>query len=130
MTSKHKLIREYLKKAQKNCPRKLRKHLDNGLKYGLSEFCDSQGDVTMEEIEKKFGKPEQYAAEYLSLCDTESITKRLSHSRKMILILFLVVTFSIVTTMGVMIYIIKTNENSHVTYIYENYGEDYHEQNN
>ena len=71
-----------MKKAQKNCPRKLRKHLDNGLKYSLSEFCDSQGDVTMEEIEEKFGKPEQYAAEYLSLLDTDVITKRLFNSKR------------------------------------------------
>ena len=118
MTSKHKLIREYLKKAQKNCPRKLRKHLDNGLKYSLSEFCDSQGDVTMEEIEEKFGKPEQYAAEYLSLLDTDGITKRLYNSRKMKFTLLFAVIVFFIATVGTMVYIVKWYEDKIPAYVY------------
>ena len=55
-----------MKEAKKNCPYALRKHLDAELKTSLIDFCESQGNLTMEKIEKRFGNPKQYAAEYFS----------------------------------------------------------------
>ena len=82
MTSCNKLIKKYLKETKKNCPFALRKRLDSELKNNLTEFCEGQSSVTMEMIEKRFGKPEQYATEYLSLCDGTDLTKKLNHSKK------------------------------------------------
>ena len=78
MTSTDKLIKKYLKETKKNCPYALRKHLDAELKTSLIDFCESQDDPTMGTIEKRFGNPKQYAAEYISLCEANDIDKRIN----------------------------------------------------
>ena len=77
MTSTDKL------EAKKNCPYALRKHLDAELKTSLIDFCESQGNLTMEKIEKRFGNPKQYAAEYFSLGEASDIDKKLNHSKRL-----------------------------------------------
>ena len=83
MTSTDKLIKKYLKETKKNCPYALRKHLDAELKTSLIDFCESQGNLTMEKIEKRFGNPKQYAAEYFSLGEASDIDKKLNHSKRL-----------------------------------------------
>lgn len=83
MTSTDKLIKKYLKETKKNCPYALRKHLDAELKTSLIEFCETQDDPTMGTIEKRFGNPKQYAAEYFSLGEASDIDKKLNHSKRL-----------------------------------------------
>ena len=72
-----------MKEAKKNCPYALRKHLDAELKTSLIDFCESQDDPTMGTIEKRFGNPKQYAAEYFSLGEASDIDKKLNHSKRL-----------------------------------------------
>lgn len=124
MTSTDKLIKKYLKETKKNCPYALRKHLDAELKTSLIDFCESQDNLTMEKIEKRFGNPKQYAAEYLSLCDANDVDKKLNHSKKVritILISFLALILLFIVTM---VCIIKHNESTSPSQVYINVSEE------
>lgn len=118
MASNNKLIRKYLKETKKNCPYALRKHLDFELKTSLIEFCDSQNNLTMEMIEKRFGNPKQYAAEYLSFCDANDINKKLNNSKRIKLTLLIVVLILIFVTAITATFIFRWNKNNHPTYVY------------
>lgn len=124
MTSNNILIKKYLKEAKKNCPFALRKRLDAELKNNLTEFCEGQSSVTMETIEKRFGKPEQYATEYLSLCDGTDLTKKLTHSKKIKITVFVTAIILISLVVGTMVYIIKRNEATSPVQIYINVTEE------
>lgn len=124
MTSTDKLIKKYLKETKKNCPYALRKHLNAELKTGLIDFCELQDNLTMEKIEKRFGNPKQYAAEYLSLCDANDVDKKLNHSKKVritILISFLTLILLFIVTM---VCIIKHNESTSPSQVYINVSEE------
>lgn len=78
----------------------------------------------MEKIEKRFGNPKQYAAEYLSLCEASDIDKKLNHSKKVritILISFLILILLFIVTM---ICIIKHNEATDPARVYVNVSEE------
>lgn len=124
MTSCNKLIKKYLKETKKNCPFALRKRLDAELKNNLTEFCGGQSSVTMEMIEKRFGKPEQYATEYLSLCDGTDLTKKLNHSKKIKITVLVTAIILISLIVGTMVYIIKHNEATSPVQIYINVTEE------
>lgn len=124
MTSNNILIKKYLKEAKKNCPFALRKRLDAELKNNLTEFCEGQSSVTMEMIEKRFGKPEQYATEYLSLCDGTDLTKKLNHSKKIKITVLVTAVILIVATIGTLFFVIKWNEHHQPEYIYIDVTED------
>ena len=124
MTSCNKLIKKYLKETKKNCPFALRKRLDSELKNNLTEFCEGQSSVTMEMIEKRFGKPEQYATEYLSLCDGTDLTKKLNHSKKIKITVLVTAIILISLVVGTMVYIIKCNEATSPVQIYINVTEE------
>lgn len=124
MTSNNILIKKYLKEAKKNCPFALRKRLDAELKNNLTEFCEGQSSVTMETIEKRFGKPEQYATEYLSLCDGTDLTKKLTHSKKIKITVLVTAIILISLVVGTMVYIIKRNEATSPVQIYINVTEE------
>lgn len=110
MTSTDKLIKKYLKETKKNCPYALRKYLDAELKTGLIDFCELQDNLTMEKIEKRFGNPKQYAAEYLSLCDANDVDKKLNHSKKVKITILISSLILILLFIVTMICIIKHNE--------------------
>ena len=82
MASNEKIINKYLKAAKKDCPKRLRKKLDTELKSSLTEFCGDTASVSYESLEKHFGKPEQYAAEYISSLDGIHINKKLCRSKR------------------------------------------------
>lgn len=124
MASNNILIKKYLKEAKKNCPFALRKRLDAELKNNLTEFCEGQSSVTMETIEKRFGKPEQYATEYLSLCDGTDLTKKLTHSKKIKITVLVTAIILISLVVGTMVYIIKRNEATSPVQIYINVTEE------
>lgn len=124
MTSNNILIKKYLKEAKKNCPFALRKRLDAELKNNLTEFCEGQSSVTMETIEKRFGKPEQYATKYLSLCDGTDLTKKLTHSKKIKITVLVTAIILISLVVGTMVYIIKRNEATSPVQIYINVTEE------
>ena len=78
----------------------------------------------MEKIEKRFGNPKQYAAEYLSLCDANDVDKKLNHSKKVritILISFLALILLFIVTM---VCIIKHNESTSPSQVYINVSEE------
>ncbi len=118
MTSTDKLIRKYLRETKKNCPYALRKHLDIELKTSLIEFCDLQNDLTMEMIEKHFGNPKQYAAEYLSLCDVSDIYKRISNTKKVKIVLLVIAILFVIGAILTTTMIIRWNKNNHPAYVY------------
>ena len=99
-----------MKETKKNCPYALRKHLNAELKTSLIDFCESQDNLTMEKIEKRFGNPKQYAAEYLSLCEASDIDKKLNHSKKVRITILISSLILILLFIVTMICIIKHNE--------------------
>ena len=111
-------VREYLKKARKHFPYKLRKRLDSELKYSLDEFCDSHETVTMEELEKQFGNPEHFAREYLCLHNTDVGTGK-SFFQKVRFEVLITIMIIVIATIGTMMYIINWNENNNPEYIYD-----------
>ena len=118
MTSTDKLIKKYLKETKKNCPYALRKHLDAELKTSLIDFCESHDNLTMEKIEKRFGNPKQYAAEYLSFCDANDINKKLDNSKRIKFTLLIAVLILIFVTAITATFIFRWNKNNHPTYVY------------
>ena len=124
MTSNNKLIKTYLKEVKKNCPFALSKRLDAELKNNLTEFCEGQSSVTMETIENRFGRPEQYATEYLSLCDGTDLTNKLNHSKKVKITVLVTAIILISLVVGTMVYIIKCNEATSPEQIYINVTEE------
>lgn len=124
MTSTDKLIKKYLKETKKNCPYALRNHLDAELKTSLIDFCETQDNPTMETIEKRFGNPKQYAAEYLSLCEGSDLAKKLNHSKKVKITVLVTVAILVLLAIGTMIYIIKHNESTSPSQVYINVSEE------
>ena len=118
MASNNKLIKKYIKVAKKNCPKALRKRLDNELKNNLIEFCNSEDFTTAEIIENKFGKPEQYAAEYLSLCDTDDLKKKLNNSKTIKTAIIATALVILLTFFAAIVYIVKRSDESRPKYIY------------
>ena len=124
MTSTDKLIKKYLKETKKNCPYALRNHLDAELKTSLIDFCETQDNPTMETIEKRFGNPKQYAAEYLSLCEGSDLAKKLNHSKKVKITVLVTAAILVLLAIGTMIYIIKHNESTSPSQVYINVSEE------
>ena len=124
MTSNNKLIKQYIKKVKKNCPHALRKRLDAELKNNLTEFCEGQDSITMEMIEKRFGKPEQHVAEYLPLCDGTDLAKKLNHSKIIKITVLITSIIFILSVVGTMFFIIKYNESTSPSQIYINVTEE------
>ena len=111
-------IKKYLKETKKNCPYALRKHLDAELKTSLIEFCETQDNPTMGTIEKRFGNPKQYAAEYLSLCEANDIDKRINHSKKIKLTLLIATLVLIIAAILTVVFVVQWNKKNHPTYVY------------
>lgn len=107
-----------MKETKKNCPYALRKHLDAELKTGLIDFCELQDNLTMEKIEKRFGNPKQYAAEYLSLCEANDIDKRINHSKKIKLTLLIATLVLIIAAILTVVFVVQWNKKNHPTYVY------------
>ena len=118
MTSTDKLIKKYLKETKKNCPYALRKYLDAELKTSLIDFCESQDNPTMGTIEKRFGNPKQYAAEYISLCEANDIDKRINHSKKIKLTLLIATLVLIIAAILTVVFVVQWNKKNHPTYVY------------
>lgn len=115
MASNEKIINKYLKAAKKDCPKRLRKKLDTELKSSLTEFCGDTASVSYESLEKHFGKPEQYAAEYISSLDGIHINKKLCHSKKVWKAVISALIVIIILAIGTVIYMIKWNKENHPT---------------
>lgn len=119
MKSTEKIICEYLKKAKRNCPARLRKRLDTELKNSLIEFCGNRNSVSYEMLEEHFGKPEQYALNYISLFDTAELNKKIKISGKIKIIVLLAAIAFIMLIFGTMLHMIAWNKATHPQYIYE-----------
>lgn len=72
----------------------------------------------METIEKRFGNPKQYAAEYLSLCEGSDLAKKLNHSKKVKITVLVTAAILVLLAIGTMIYIIKHNESTSPSQVY------------
>lgn len=110
MAAADRIVKRYLREAKKNCPRALRSRLDVELKTSLLEFYESNNDITTEMIEKRFGNPKQYAAEYLSLCDANVIGKKLESSKKIKITVFTLIIIVLLALAATMLYIIEYNK--------------------
>lgn len=118
MAAADRIVKRYLREAKKNCPRALRSRLDVELKTSLLEFYESNNNITTEMIEKRFGNPKQYAAEYLSLCDANVIGKKLESSKKIKITVFTLIIIVLLALAATMLYIIEYNKTTNPTYIY------------
>lgn len=115
MASNEKTINKYLKAAKKDCPKRLRKKLDTELKSSLTEFCGDTVSVSYESLVEHFGKPEQYAAEYISSLDGIHINKKLCRSKRIWIAVISALIVIIILAIGTGIYIIKWNKENHPT---------------
>lgn len=115
MASNEKTINKYLKAAKKDCPKRLRKKLDTELKSSLTEFCGDTVSVSYESLVEHFGKPEQYAAEYISSLDGIHINKKLCRSKRIWIAVISALIVIIILAIGTGIYIIKWNKENRPT---------------
>lgn len=115
MASNEKIINKYLKAAKKDCPKRLRKKLDTELKSSLTEFCGDTASVSYESLEKHFGKPEQYAAEYISSLDGIHINKKLCRSKRIWIAVISALIIIILMTIGALAHMIKWNREHNPT---------------
>ena len=109
MASNEKTINKYLKAAKKDCPKRLRKKLDTELKSSLTEFCGDTVSVSYESLVEHFGKPEQYAAQYISSLDGIHINKKLCRSKRIWIAVISALIVIIILAIGTGIYMIKWN---------------------
>ena len=109
MASNEKIINKYLKAAKKDCPKRLRKKLDTELKSSLTEFCVDTASVSYESLENHFGKPEQYAAEYISSLDGIHINKKLCRSKRIWIAVISALAVIILMTIAALAYMLKWN---------------------
>ena len=115
MASNEKTINKYLKAAKKDCPKRLRKKLDTELKSSLTEFCGDTVSVSYESLVEHFGKPEQYAAEYISSLDGIQINKKLCRSKRIWIAVISALIVIIILANGTGIYMIKWNKENQPT---------------
>lgn len=115
MASNEKTINKYLKAAKKDCPKRLRKKLDTELKSSLTEFCGDTVSVSYESLVEHFGKPEQYAAEYISSLDGIHINKKLCRSKRIWIAVIFSLIVIIILAIGTGIYMIKWNKENQPT---------------
>lgn len=115
MASNEKTINKYLKAAKKDCPKRLRKKLDTELKSSLTEFCGDTVSVSYESLVEHFGKPEQYAAEYISSLDGIHINKKLCRSKRIWIAVISALIVIIILAIGTGIYMIKWNKENQPT---------------
>lgn len=115
MASNEKIINKYLKAAKKDCPKKLRKKLDTELKNSLADFCGDASSVSYESLENHFGKPEQYAAEYISSLDGIHLNKKLCRSKRIWIAVISALAVIILMTIAALAYMLKWNREHHPT---------------
>lgn len=74
-------IKNYLKKAGKNCPPEFRKKLIKELENNISDYIEENPQSATEDILKHFGEPEKFACEYILSMDENDIKKSVLKSK-------------------------------------------------
>ena len=117
-------IKNYLKKAGKNCPPEFRKKLIKELENNISDFIEEKPQSTAEDILKLFGEPEKFACEYILSMDENDIKKSVLKSkwikRSVITGISLLILIAVITSA----WIIHDNSRNAVVYYSETINEE------
>lgn len=73
-------IKRYIKEIKQNiiCDFRTRKKFISDIKNSIYDFAESANAVTMDDIYKHFGKPQEIAKEFLLNADVKKIKKRMN----------------------------------------------------
>lgn len=117
-------IKNYLKKAGKNCPPEFRKKLIKELENNISDYIEENPQSTAEDILKHFGEPEEFSCEYILSMDENDIKKSVLKSkwikRSVITGISLLILIAVITSA----WIIHDNSRNAVVYYSETVNEE------
>lgn len=103
------ICEQYIKKVKTLFPyvgKAEKKYLDN-LRLNAEDYCVNENVLSLSELEKGFGKPEDIVHEYISSIETDELIKRLN-SRKLIKhIVFCVLILAVALSVFFAIYTYK-----------------------
>ncbi|MBR3262638.1 MAG: hypothetical protein IKF93_05930 [Lachnospiraceae bacterium] len=94
-----KILFPYVGKTEK-------KYLDN-LRLNAEDFCDNENIISLSELEKGFGKPEDIVHEYISSVETDELIKRLNTKKLIKCIIFCVLILVVAVATFFAIYTYK-----------------------
>ncbi len=117
-------IKNYLKKAGKNCPPEFRKKLIKELENNICDYIEENPQSTAEDILKHFGEPEKFSCEYILSMDENDIKKSVLKSkwikRSIITGISLLILIAVITSA----WIIHDNSRNAVVYYSETVNEE------
>lgn len=88
-------VDRYCRRVKKHLPFSLRKRFLNALRSDLEDYLEQDPGATLDTIYDKFGKPEQFATEYLNSLDKTERTKAKRMHRLAILAMILAIAIGL-----------------------------------
>lgn len=116
-----KAIHKYIKEINQNiiCDFRTRKKFISDIKNSIYDFAESENAVTMDDIYKHFGKPQEIAKEFLLNADVKKIKKRMNVTK---IVLIGIIAALVMWAAGLVYAIIDANV-IHSGYVVEEIGD-------
>lgn len=111
-----KALSEYYKAIKRCCPKSIRKRLLADLKDSVWDYIENNEGATIENVEKHFGTPEQFASEYTASLDSDEQKKLIKKSKLTVIITVSVAICLILSGLG-LAFSLKDNSKHSVDYI-------------
>lgn len=121
--NKQTIIRNYLKRAGKNCPHSFKRKLIEDLESNLCDYIDENPDASFNDLVEHFGLPEKFSDEYVLAMDDETRKQLISKNKLLKLVLSIGITIFLIIAIITSIWIIVENSQTAGVYYSEGVSE-------